>query len=253
MHSHMLAKARRFAATLFETHDALLVPTAPFCPTLAQVAEDPIGVNARLGTFTNFVNLCDLAAIAVPCGHDRELGPMGLTLIGPAWSEGRLAVVADELHRHFCANFGSLAAALPAPEPAEPLGAHEMALFCIGAHMSGLPLNGQVTALGGRYLRDVQTRPGYRLHALGPRPGLLRTATDGAAIAGEVWALPTTAIGTLLAAVPPPLGFGTVELADGPCLGFLAEAAGVRDAPDITRFGGWRAYLAKAPDTRLHA
>jgi len=69
-------------------------------------------------------------------------------------------------------------------------------------------------------------------------------APDGAAIDGEVWALPTTAIGVLLAMVPPPLGFGTVDLADGPCLGFLAEADGVAGTPDITRHGGWRAWLA---------
>ena len=93
-------------------------------------------------------------------------------------------------------------------------------------------------------MRVAKTTPSYRLHALGARPGLLRGA-GGAAIEGEVWALPTGAIGTLLASVPAPLGFGTVELQDGACLGFLAEAAGVADAPDITRFGGWRAWLAR--------
>ena len=108
--------------------------------------------------------------------------------------------------------------------------------------MAGLPLNHQITALGGRFLRAARTAPAYRLYALGNRPGMLRAA-DGAAIEGEVWALPTAAIGALLAQVPPPLGFGTVELEDGPCLGFLAEAAGVAGAPDITRFGGWRAWL----------
>jgi allophanate hydrolase len=108
--------------------------------------------------------------------------------------------------------------------------------------MAGLKLNHQITRLGGRFVRAARTAPAYRLHALGNRPGLLRAA-DGAAIAGEVWALPTAAIGTLLAQVPSPLGFGMVELDAGPCLGFIAEAAGVADAPDITRFGGWRAWL----------
>jgi allophanate hydrolase len=108
--------------------------------------------------------------------------------------------------------------------------------------MSGLPLNSQVTALGGRFLREAHTAPGYRLFALGNRPGLVRVA-DGGVIAGEVWALPTASIGALLARVPPPLGFGTVTLDDGPCLGFLAESAGVADATDITDFGGWRAWL----------
>jgi len=101
----------------------------------------------------------------------------------------------------------------------------------------------QITSLGGRFLRVAQTEPVYRLHALGNRPGLAR-ATPGASIAGEVWALPTAAIGALLAQVPPPLGFGTVALEDGPCLGFLAETQALADAPDITAFGGWRAWLA---------
>ena len=118
-------------------------------------------------------------------------------------------------------------------------------MFCIGAHMSGLPLNGQITSLGGRFLREDRTAPHYRLHALGSRPGLVRVVEAGAAIAGEVWALPTAAIGALLAQVPPPLGFGAVTLESGPCLGFLAEAAGVAGAEDITSFGGWRGWIAR--------
>jgi allophanate hydrolase len=109
--------------------------------------------------------------------------------------------------------------------------------------MSGLPLNHQITALGGRFLRIAETAPDYRLHALGKRPGMARAA-QGGAILGEVWALPSSAIGLLLVQVSPPLGFGTVALRDGLCLGFLAEAEAVRGAPDITAFGGWRAWLA---------
>jgi len=127
----------------------------------------------------------------------------------------------------------------------DPLAADETALFCVGGHMAGLPLNGQITALGGRFVREVSTAPLYRLSALGNRPGMRRVENDGAAIAGEVWALPTTSIGALLAQVPQPLGFGTVELADGPCLGFLAEPAGLAGALDITQYGGWRGWLAE--------
>jgi allophanate hydrolase len=238
---HQLAAARRAAETLFETYDALLLPTAPFCPTLAEVAADPIGVNSRLGAFTNFANLCDLAGYAVPAGLDARGRPVGVMLLGPAWSEGRLAGIADALHRGACAS------ELPPPEAPDALAADETALFCIGAHMSGLALNPQLTALGGRFLHAGDTVPGYRLYALGNRPGLVRVRQDGGggeAIAGEVWALPTAAIGTLLGQVPPPLGFGTVALADGPCLGFLAEAGGIAGAQDITSFGGWRAWLA---------
>ena len=240
---HRLAEARRAAQLLFRDHDALLLPTASFCPTLAEVAADPIGVNSRLGTYTNFVNLCDLAAIAVPAGFDTNGLAVGVTLIGPAWSEGRLAALADEIHRGNVDRIGATHMTLPPSATPDTLGVDEAALFCIGAHMSGLPLNHQLTDLGGRFLRTATTAPRYRLYALGNRPGMLR-ADDGAAIEGEVWALPTAAIGVLLAGVPAPLGFGTVQLGDGPSLGFLAEAAGVRGARDITECGGWRAWLA---------
>jgi allophanate hydrolase len=233
---HALAKVHRLASELFSKFDALLVPTAPFCPTIAQVAADPFAPNVRLGTFTNFVNLCDLAAIAVPAGFGADGLPIGVSVLGPAWSEGRLAAIADHIHRGFTPG-------LAPPAPPDDLAPDETALFCIGAHMSGLPLNTQITSLGGRFLRTAHTVPAYHMYALGNRPGMLRRE-PGAAIAGEVWALPTGAIGALLALVPPPLGFGTVALEDGPCLGFLAEAQAMEGAPDITPYGGWRAWLA---------
>jgi allophanate hydrolase len=245
---HRLAGAKRAAERLFQAYDALLLPTAPFCPTLAAVHEDPIGLNKHLGTFTNFVNICDLAGFAVPAGFGADGLPVGVTLLGPAWSEGRLAGLADALHRAFATTAGATGQALPAAARPDRLAPDETALFCIGAHMGGLKLNHQITALGGRFLREALTAPAYRLYALGNRPGMLRAA-DGAAIAGEVWALPTVSIGALLAQVPPPLGFGMVELHEGPCLGFIAEAAGVADAPDITQFGGWRAWLRASEET----
>jgi allophanate hydrolase len=242
---HRLAEARALARAIFGRIDALLVPTAPFTPTLADLAADPIGPNSRLGTFTNFVNLCDLAAIAVPAGFGPDGLPVGVTLLGPAWSEGRLAAIADRIHRASTDRIGATGNALPKPAEPSPLAPDETALFCIGAHMAGLPLNGQITALGGRFVREAVTEPKYRMFALGKRPGLLRASAGGAALAGEVWALPTTAIGALLAQVAPPLGFGTVALDDGPCLGFLAEAEGVAGAAEITHLGGWRAWLAQ--------
>jgi allophanate hydrolase len=239
---HLLQQARREAELLFANYDALLLPTAPFCPTLAEVAADPYDPNRRLGTFTNFANLCDMAAFAVPIGRPA----IGGVLLGPAWSEGRLAPLADLLHRQFATTVGATVQRLPPPAEPNPLEANETALFCIGAHMSGLPLNWQLTAVGGRFMREAQTQSVYRLFALDNRPGMVR-AQDGAAITGEVWALPTAAIGVLLAQVPPPLSFGTVTLDDGPCLGFLAESAGVADATDITHLGGWRAWLRSNP------
>ena len=239
---HRLAQARRIAADLFRDCDALLLPTAPCHPTLLDLDADPIGPNSRLGTFTNFVNLCDLAAIAVPAGFDADGLPIGVTVVGPAWSEGRLAAIADAIHRARVGTIGATGQALPPPADPDPLDGHETALFCVGAHMSGLPLNAQLRDLGGRFVRSVDTQPTYRLFAIGERPGLVRTEA-GVTIAGEVWALPQAAIGPLLATVPAPLGFGTVQLRDGPCLGFLAEAAGTAGCPDISRFGGWRAWL----------
>jgi allophanate hydrolase len=240
---HLLAQARRRAAELFSQFDALLVPAAACMPTLAEVAADPLGPNRRLGTFTNFANLCDLAALAVPIGFSSDGLPIGGVLLGPAWSEGRLAPLADAVHRRFAKTVGATQEPLPAPAAPDPVAADETPLFCIGAHMSGLPLNRQVTELGGRLIREAITAPDYRLYALGNRPGLVR-GSDGAAIGGEVWALPTTAIGALLAQVPAPLGFGTVVLDDGPCLGFTCEQAGVDGAEDITGHGGWRAWLS---------
>jgi allophanate hydrolase len=240
---HRLAEARRAAEQLFREYDALLLPTAPFCPSLAEVAADPIGTNSRLGTYTNFVNLCDLAAIAVPAGFGPTGLAEGVTLIGPAWSEGRLAPLADALHRKSSDRVGATRTQLPPAPAPDAIAADETALFCIGAHMSGLPLNRQLTDLGGRFVRVAATAPHYRLHTLGTRPGMLR-AGSGEAVDGEVWALPTAAIGALLAQVARPLGFGSVELHDGLCLGFLAEADGVVAAPDISRYGGWRAWLA---------
>ncbi len=241
---HLLAQARREAANLFARYDALLLPTTMPCPTLAALAADPVGENSRLGTWTNFVNLCDLAAIAVPAGIGADGLPFGVTLVGPAWSEGRLAAIADTIHRAHATRVGATTAPLPPPAPADALAPDETALFCIGAHMSGLPLNQQLTTLGARFVSVARTKPAYGLFALGNRPGLVRQTEGGAGIEGEVWAVPTAAVGALLAQVPGPLGFGQVDLEDGSCLGFVAEAAGVAGAPDITQHGGWRAWLA---------
>jgi allophanate hydrolase len=241
---HLLAQARREAANLFARYDALLLPTTMPCPTLAALAADPVGENSRLGTWTNFVNLCDLAAIAVPAGIGTDGLPFGVTLVGPAWSEGRLAAIADTIHRAHATHVGATDAPLPPAGPADALAPDETALFCIGAHMSGLPLNPQLTTLGGRFVSVARTKPAYGLYALGNRPGLVRQSEGGASIEGEVWAVPTSAVGALLAQVPGPLGFGSVDLENGPCLGFVAEAAGVAGAPDITQYGGWRGWLA---------
>lgn len=239
---HRLAHARRFAEDVFARFDALVLPTTLPAPTLTEVAAEPVAINAALGTWTNFVNLCDLAAIAVPAGVLLDGRPAGVTVIGPAWSEGRLAPIADHIHRALSPQAGGGLHLPPVAAANGPEGS-ETALFCVGGHMSGLPLNAELVALGGRFLCPARTLPEYRLYDLGARPGLVRQPLGGAAIEGEIWSLPTVSIGRLLSSVPAPLGLAHVGLSNGSCLGFLAEAAGVSDSDEISRFGGWRAYI----------
>ncbi|MFF7072354.1 allophanate hydrolase [Streptomyces pseudovenezuelae] len=201
--------------------DALLLPTAPGHPTLAEVAADPLGANARLGRFTNSTNLFDLAAVAVPAGEVNGL-PFGVMLIGPAHTDERLARIAGLL---------------------QP----ETRLAVVGAHLTGQPLNPQLLALGARLDRTTTTAPVYRLHALRtdpPKPGLVHVGEGGAQIEAEVWRLPAEGLGRLLAALPRPMALGSVQLADGTHVpGFLCEPSAVVDAADITALGGWRSYL----------
>jgi allophanate hydrolase len=229
---HTAAESRRLARALFAAADALLLPTVPGVPTLAMLEAEPVAANSRLGAYTNFVNICDLAALAVPAGFRGDGVPVGITLVGPAFAEARLA---------------GLGAALMGEAIAPPaLRPDELPLFCIGAHMAGLPLNPQLLRHGGRFVREARTAPLYRMHDLGPRPGLVRVAQGGMSLAGEVWAVPAAALGAFLAEIPPPLGFGRVTLEDAETpLGFLCEAAGVGAAPDIAPSTSWREHLQR--------
>ncbi|RAI60471.1 allophanate hydrolase [Roseicella frigidaeris] len=241
---HAAAEARRLARALFAAADILVLPTAPGLPDLATLTAEPVAANSRLGTYTNFVNICDLSALAVPAGFRANGRPAGVTLVGPAFAEARLAGLGAMLHAAAGVALGASTAPVPPPPGPPPLAPDELPLLAIGAHMAGLPLNLQLRGHGGRFLRAARTAPLYRLHDLGNRPGLVRVASGGVAVAGELWALPAAGIGPFLAEIPPPLGFGRVTLEDGSTpLGFLCEAAGVIDAPDISALGGWRAHL----------
>ena len=249
---YRLAELRRATEPVWRAIDVLVVPTYPRPRRVADLAADPVGPNSELGTYTNFVNLLDLCALAVPGRWRADGFPSGVTLIAPRGADGLLAELGARLHAASGATLG--ASGLPLPAEAAPQGTRaqgdEIEVAVVGAHLSGLPLNGELTARGARFLRAVATRPDYRLHALpgGPpaRPGLIRVAPGtGAAIETEVWALAPDAFGRFVAAIPSPLAIGTLSLADGTTpKGFLVEAAGLTGARDISGHGGWRAYLA---------
>lgn len=216
-----LAALRNRALTELADADALLLPTTPGHPTLAEVAADPLGANARLGRFTNSTNLFDLAAVAVPSGEVGGL-PFGVMLIGPAHTDERLAGIAGLL---------------------QP----ETYVAVVGAHLTGQPLNPQLLSLGARLDRTTTTAPAYRLHALRttpPKPGLEHVGEGGAKIEVEIWRLPAEGLGRLLTALPHPMALGSVELADGSRLpGFLCEPSALTEAEDITGYGSWRSHL----------
>jgi len=247
--SYKLATLRRAADATWTKVDTMLLPTAPTIYTRTQVEADPITLNTRLGTYTNFANLFDTAALAVPTGFRSDGLPFGVTLFGPAWSDARLAALGGALHRATSSKAGATGLALPAAPLAPSASTGEIALAVVGAHLTGQPLNGQLTTLGARLLRTTHTTDAYRLHALAgtvpPKPGLVRGAPgSGAAIEVEVWALTPAAFGTFVAAIPPPLGIGTLQLTDGSTVkGFICEPSALAGAKDITSFGGWRAFL----------
>lgn len=220
--------------------DALLVPTAPLQPTLAEVAADPVGVNARIGTYTNFCNLFDMCGVAVPAGEvvesDGTTAQFGVTVLGRAFDD---AVVADLAAR---LNGGERGAVASWPERA---GAGAVTLIVAGAHLRDQPLAGQLHELGARWVGPARTAERYRMTALpSEKPALVRLAHGGRAFEVERWALSPAALGRFLAALPTPMGLAAVELDDGSWeTGFVCADEGAVAAPDISEFGGWRAYL----------
>jgi allophanate hydrolase len=230
---YRLAELTRATETLWDDCDSMLLPTAGTIYTVDQMLADPIRLNSNLGRYTNFVNLLDLCALAVPAGFRPDGLPFGVTFIGPAWTEARQTEIA-------AAFLG---------ENFEPPPAGAISLAVVGAHLRGEPLHHQLLDLGARFVAATRTTPNYRLHALPgtspEKPGLVRVAENGTAIEVEVYSLTPAAFGTFVAAVPPPLTIGTVTLDSGESVnGFLCEPLALRDAPDVSEHGGWRGYLA---------
>ncbi|MFN3581168.1 MAG: allophanate hydrolase [Pseudomonas sp.] len=242
------ADLARQIQTLMLSVDALLVPTAPRMPTTAEVEQDPVTVNSQLGTWTNFVNLADCSALALPAGLRADGLPFGITLIGAAWQDSALAEFGRRWQAFAPWKAGALDRPLPAPQASKQAPAGYVRLAVVGAHLSGMPLNSQLTERHARFVEATFSAANYRLYALPnttpPKPGLIR-AEQGAAIAVELWDVPTELFGSFVALVPAPLGIGTLTLQDGrEVKGFICEGAAVEGATDITHLGGWRAYIA---------
>lgn len=228
------AALTREIQSALEPFDALLVPTSPTFPTIESVLAEPVIRNSELGTYTNFVNLADLCALAIPANFRADGLPFGITLIAEAWADARLAMLGRILRQE-----------TPPEIPVQP---DELALAVVGAHLTGMPLNGQLTTRGARLLKTTTTAASYKLYALAnttpPKPGLVFDES-GAAIVVEVWALPRGQVADFLAEIPAPLGLGTLTLADGSTVtGFICEPRALVGALDVTEFGGWRAYTA---------
>ncbi|MDF2416459.1 allophanate hydrolase [Acinetobacter beijerinckii] len=226
--------------------DALIVPTAPTIYTIEQLEQNPIEYNAHLGTYTNFTNLADLSALALPAGFRADHLPFGITLIAPAWHDAALVHFGKAWQNYLALKLGALDKTLPLSS-ATPISQHHIRVAVVGAHLTGMPLNFQLTTRDAVHIETTTTSKNYALYALNgtvpPKPGLARQQ-DGQSIIVELWDVPTARFGEFVAEIPTPLGMGNVELEDGRWVkGFICEPYGIDDAENISHFGGWRAYI----------
>jgi allophanate hydrolase len=248
---YQLKEIRRTTNAIFEAVDFLLLPTTPTIYTIEQVKVAPIELNTNLGYYTNFVNLLDLSAVAIPAGCRGEGLPFGVSLIGKGFADDGLLAIADRLHRKLAVTLGGserlLSNTPPIQSSASPSACVLMAV--VGAHLTGQPLNWQLTSRKARLVRTVRTHPDYRLYVLPDstpaKPGLVYSpGVTGPGIELEIWAMPEDTVGSFLNGIPAPLGLGTVLLEDGTRVkGFLCEPAGIVGAVEITHLGGWRPYI----------
>lgn len=241
----------RAAEAQWEAMDVFLLPTTGTTYTIQDMLDNPVALNSNLGTTTNFVNLMDLSALSVPAGFRSDGLPFGVTLVARAFEDGRLATIGDRLHRALgSARLGASGAMVTDTPPvvsSSPGGRVQVAV--VGAHLAGQPLHWQLTERSARLVKTTRTAAGYRFYALAgtvpAKPGLVFDGEGSGGIEVEVWEMDASAFGSFVALIPPPLGIGTLTLADGTHVkGFVCEAHAVGDALDITAFGGWRAWLA---------
>ncbi len=247
--AYKLQALRAKSETVWDEIDFLALPTAGTHYTIAQVEEDPIQLNSNLGYYTNFMNLLDLCAVATPTGFTPNGMPFGITLAAPAFHDNKLLSVADQLQQASDLPLG--ATQHRRFSDIQPQSYDSLSIVVCGAHMSGLPLNHQLTELGAVFNRSLQTSPNYRLFALPnttpPKPGMIRDEETGTTIEVEVWDLPRSQWANFIQQIPSPLGLGTIELSDGTqAKGFLCEPWATKDAKDVSPHHSWRAYLQAA-------
>lgn len=240
--------ARRIQHALNEV-DALVVPTSPTIRTLKEMAQEPVRFNAQFGTYTNFTNLADLSALALPASFREDGLPAGITLLAPAWHDRALAEFGLRWQRQLRLPLGATGQRLPDAAASLPASAHHVRVAVVGAHLRGMPLNFQLTQRNAVFVEATETAPCYRLYQLADttpaKPGIAR-ADSGAAIAVELWDLPLARFGEFVAEIPAPLGIGALELADGRWVkGFICEPTALSSATDITHFKGWRNWVAR--------
>lgn len=231
--------------------DVMLLPTAGTTYKIAELLAEPVRLNSNLGRTTNFVNLMDLSALAVPAGFRDDGLPFGVTLIGRAFDDMKLAAIGDRLHRApNDAKLGATHIEVASTPSIKTTPTQQIQIAVVGAHLSGQPLNWQLQDRNARLVRTTRTAAGYSFYALPdttpPKPGLVRDGKGAGGIEVEIWEMSDSAFGSFVALIPPPLGIGTLELEDGTSVkGFLCEAYAVAGAEDITATGGWRAWLGQ--------
>ncbi len=247
---YRLAELARRAEAEWAKMDTLILPTTPTTYKISEVLADPLQLNSNLGLYTNFVNLMDLSALAVPAGFRQNGLPVGVTVIGRAFDDKRLAVLGDALHRSLDGiGLGATSVPLASTPSIATTPSKRIEVAVVGAHLTGQPLNSQLVERSARLVRTTRTAPGYSFYALAntnpPKPGLVNDGKGAGNIEVEIWEMENEGFGSFVALIPPPLGIGTLKLADGTHVkGFLCESHAVMDAEDITRHGGWRAWLA---------
>ncbi|MBI37640.1 MAG: allophanate hydrolase [Alphaproteobacteria bacterium] len=248
---YRLRELGRKIETVWSQIDMVLSPTAGTIYTIDEVEADPIKLNSNLGTYTNFMNLLDLCGVSVPAGFGSDGMPFGVTLFGPALHDRSLLPLADKIHYYSKAGMGMTRTKLPKRKfITEHVSDDRILIAVCGAHMSGLPLNSELTDRGAEFVRKCRSARQYRFYALEnfapPRPGMVRSVDKHVNnIELEIWALPKTNFGDFISKIPEPLSIGTIELEDGTSVkGFLCESYVTERAKDITELGDWRIYLS---------